>query len=395
MGVAAYGRYSYSLGLAQSLAVPADLGQSTAVMRLIPEYAELGETRKVRNISRYSQFLVLAAGIGLAVVALGVSSRIGTGPVGPGDLLEGLIAAPLFALVLVQMNVLRAFGGLFSALLPSLIVQPLVVLLAVALIGQHISVGMLLVITSGSLALTSALQVTLITRFHQQNAVVELSGNRSSGGRSWFRVSAPVFAINMFQLVFQRLDIVLVGLLLGARMAGIYALVNRIGAFTSLMSNAYANMTAPQVAKAHWSGNAPKVPALLRHTVLVTGPIAILVFTGLCLAGPTILSFFGPGFPLGFSALLVYAGGQLFSTLLGPSGLASVMIGRERPMLLVNAVCASATVVGYVVLIPSLGITGAAWANSIGVAARNIGGHLILRSAGYSILRNGSSFGGS
>ncbi|MBA3428765.1 MAG: polysaccharide biosynthesis C-terminal domain-containing protein [Actinobacteria bacterium] len=88
--------------------------------------------------------------------------------------------------------------------------------------------------------------------------------------------------------------------------------------------------------------------------------------------GSTVLSFFGVGFGGGETAIRIMAVGEVVNVLTGYGGLVLVMTGNERGF---TVSVVSGTIVNLAlsaVLIPPLGISGAAMATATGVAVTNL-----------------------
>lgn len=384
LGPLAFGEYTYATNFAQLASVPADLGASTSVSRLLPQHRVQGELDLVRGAVRLSRLIALTAGLGLAALALFGSSILGSGPVRLSLLALACVGVPLFALTLVQMNLLRALGEIFWALAPYVTFQPAVLLLFCAARRSDLTPLYVVAATVISLSALAGVQALLLRRamssrglWAQRTRAYDLAG--------WRRITLPLLMINLIQLIFQRMDIIAVGLLLGAKSAGIYALANRIAVVTGLMGNSYASAIAPQIAELHWSGRTSAAQALVLKTLRITVVPAAIIFLVIALDGGQLMAFFGHDYSAGKAALIAYAAGQLISVCFGPVGFMAAMIGQERAMVTRSATAALIAVVGYACLIPTLGLVGAAVANSVGVVYRNVAAQRLLRASGYRL----------
>ena len=67
------------------------------------------------------------------------------------------------------------------------------------------------------------------------------------------------------QLVFQRLDVLIVGVFLGAAEAGIYAVAFRTAGLASILQTAVNATIAPRVSKLYWSDRGPELEAIDTH----------------------------------------------------------------------------------------------------------------------------------
>jgi O-antigen/teichoic acid export membrane protein len=380
LGVHAFGQYSYAFNLSQLLATPADLGSSSSVTRFIPEFRVRGEADLLRGLLLVVHLVPLVVGAVVAALTAAVVSMVGAGSAPVSLMLVAVAGIPLFTLSVVLMNVLRALGSIAMAFAPVLVLQPLLVLLAVVSLPGA-GVLTLAWVTVGALAVVVGIQLVCV-RVHARRLE---QVRRRIAAREWLSVSLPLLLINVVQLAFQRLDIVAVGLLLGAREAGIYAIANRLAVAAASLQKAMLTVVAPRMSSLHWSGQHEEVEHLvLRGLRLVIGPAA-LVTVVLVVAGAPILGLIGEPYRAGYLALVVYALGQLASVASGPVGWLATIIGEHRAMARVTVVSALIAILGYATLIPTIGIVGAAAANSVGVVYRNLAAARLARRHGFRV----------
>jgi O-antigen/teichoic acid export membrane protein len=145
---------------------------------------------------------------------------------------------------------------------------------------------------------------------------------------------------NVLTFVNLRLDLLLVPALLRLDLAGIYFVATRVSEVVGQVSTASAAMLFPHVAANGKARETSTTERATRLTLLVTFVLAVV----LAVAAPMVLgSIFGPAYRVGFAALLILLLGML-------------------PMALTR------TLVADLVLIPRLGIEGAAVASALAYA---------------------------
>lgn len=380
LGAVLFGQYSFAFNLAQLLAGPADLGASTSVTRFVPEYRVQRQDAQLRGLLLVTQLVPLALGSVVAGATAAVVSLVGAGSAPLAVMFVAVGSMPLFVLSIVQMNVLRALGLMYAAIGPQLVLQP-ALLLAAVLAWPDASMLTYAWLTLGALAVTVVVQVVILRRSARRLRATPATYRL----RHWLTVSLPMLATNVLQLAFQRLDIVAVGVFLDARSAGVYVVANRLAVATASLQKAVVTVVAPQMSGLHWSGRSAEVERLvLRGLKLVFGP-ALVVTLALVAVGHPILGLIGHQYQAGYLAMVVYALGQLVGVSAGPVGWLAQIIDEERAMARVALVSASIAVVGYVALIPTIGIVGAAAANSLGIAYRNVAANLLVRRHGFHI----------
>jgi len=99
---------------------------------------------------------------------------------------------------------------------------------------------------------------------------------------------------------------------------------------------------------------------------------SIPVFAGIVLGGEYLLAIFGEAYIEGYEVLVVLSVGQLFNALAGPVGLVMTMTGHQLKSTYILSLAAVINIVLNVLLIPILGLVGAAYATAIVTVAWNL-----------------------
>jgi len=184
--------------------------------------------------------------------------------------------------------------------------------------------------------------------------------------------------ISGLQVAMQRMDILLVGSMLGEKDAAIYAAASRISGvilFGLLAVNAWV---APMISELHERAEHAELQRLVRIAAraifVVTLPLAAIV----AIAPALPLGLFGEEFIGGSTSLVILAVGQCVNALVGPVGFLMTMTGNQRLALAVLFWSALFHLGSSVVLIPRFGIEGAAVAQSAGNIVLNVAMALVV-----------------
>ena len=135
----------------------------------------------------------------------------------------------------------------------------------------------------------------------------------------------------------------------------------------------------PRMAELNSQGRMDAVQELIRGMlpwIAVPATIATLV---LIAGGPLLLPLFGEGFEAGWPVLILLAIAHLTLSINGPAGLLLTMTGHQDTAAKVFAVAAVANVILNALLIPWLGLIGAAVATLITTSAMSTYLALIAR----------------
>jgi len=391
LGVAEFGTYTYVTTWSRIAASICQLGGTSSCLRLLPEHTVAarwdlvnGLVRRFRQIALVLGVLVAVVGSGLILVVSGTSS-------GSVALVLALGLVPVTALIELQVALTRAFEQIFRAFFPWLVLQPVLLIAVVGaalLVGVDLDVNEAVLLTGWSYLVTVILQVWWLSRSIPRQAKA-VAPNYAT--RAWAKLTAPIFGSNVVYLVFQRMDVVMVGLLRSPRDAGIYAVAMRAGTFANIFQTAMAATLAPRISRLYWSDRRPEVEQMVLMSIRWTFLPTLALTAILCGLAKPILAVFGSGFSSGSTVLILIALGQLVSVSSGPVGWLMNMTGHQNVTAVVFSLTAAVTVVGYFALIPWLGIAGAAIANGGAVALRNVTlNWLARRRLGYrlSVLRS-------
>jgi O-antigen/teichoic acid export membrane protein len=172
--------------------------------------------------------------------------------------------------------------------------------------------------------------------------------------------------------VLAQADKITLGYYLNVKQVGIYAVSIAVAGFVPVALTSVNQIFSPMIAELHSAGNRQllqKLYAWLTKWVLVfTIPLAaaIIIF-----AGP-VMTVFGEGFRSGAAVLAVCAIAQLINCAAGSVGFLLLMSGNQVALMKVQALNAVLMVVLNVLLVPRLGILGAAIGLSASVVGTNI-----------------------
>lgn len=178
--------------------------------------------------------------------------------------------------------------------------------------------------------------------------------------RDFWSFTLPRAASNVFQIVVQWFDVLLVGGLLTTRDAGIYAVSTRLISFGLAAAEALGTVSQPMFGRLHATGERSRLRELFETTtawqVLISWPQYMFVL----LAAPVVLSLFGPAYPDGAAVVVVLAVAAIVANGVGPVDMVLLMAGKSTWTMVNTALALTVNVVLNLVLLPRYGIVGAA-----------------------------------
>jgi len=375
LGAEALGLYALGMSIVGMISLFNAVGLPTAGARFVAEYSSQ------RDYARLGKFL------------RGAVSLLGFGNLVLGAVL--LLAMPSIAVrfyhtpiltsyswsfaAIMLLGVLNAFLGQcmagFRAVARRTIIThftgtSVTILLAVVLIRMQFGLGGYLVAQVASAALVLSCLAYSVWKLLPTPA-------RAMGGlghveKRVVAFSATTFGIAMVHFVLAQADKITLGHYLDVKQVGIYAVATAVAGFVPIALTSVNQIFSPMIAELHSAGNhqlLQKLYAWLTKWVLVfTIPLAasIVIF-----AGP-VMTVFGGGFLSGGPVLVVCAIAQVVNCAAGSVGFLLLMSGNQLSLMKILSANAVLMVVLNILLVPRLGILGAALGLSASIVGTNL-----------------------
>jgi O-antigen/teichoic acid export membrane protein len=366
LGPAGYGLFALSVAIGIMLALLAELGISSSAARFVAE----------RRGDRDAMASVMAAALRLklplsALVSLALLAGAGTiADAYDNDALRWPLRA--IALALFGQSLAALFGGSFVA--QGRVALNLRLALSTGAVELGTSVALVLLGAGATGAafgraagwsVAAMLGLVYTVRVLGRRAV-RLRGRALGGGREIVRYAGALAVVDTAVVLFDQVNALLIGAFLTAPAVGLFQAPMRLTTLLLYPGYAIANGVAPRLARgSHGRPNAEAMQiafrvivlfqaALLAPVVIWAGPIAELLFGEEFAESADVLRWLAPFVLLSGLAPLVSLGANYLG------------LARRRAPIAIAAVLVN--VVAAVVLIPSIGITGAAIGTSLAYA---------------------------
>jgi O-antigen/teichoic acid export membrane protein len=269
------------------------------------------------------------------------------------------VAVPAFAVGQALFGATRGFGTMRPSVLSGQIVRPLAQLAFV--------VGVLL-ITTEIWPLAAAWAAASVIATIPAAIWLRRRLGRITTPRSPFRVldywrfTAPRALTDLVSSALERLDVLLVAYFLSETEAGLYGASNRLIVAGQLMMYATSQSMAPHLSASFLQGRYADAKSLLNTVTAWNVTLLWPMFLGLAFGADTVLRAFGDGFVDGAPVVRVLALSLLIIIGLGVGDTLLLMTGDSVASLLNHAVALAMMVLTSALLLPRVGLIGAAWA---------------------------------
>ncbi|MBI2711040.1 MAG: flippase [Actinobacteria bacterium] len=190
--------------------------------------------------------------------------------------------------------------------------------------------------------------------------------------RRFWRFTLPRSLAGVFQLGLLWLDTILLGALAGSRAAGVYSASTRWLVAGNMVGMAVTLAFGPQITYVIAQRSAERTRRLFEFATVWFVLLAWPTFLTAMVFAPLLVRSFGKGFSGGAIAIVIIGAGFLVGAASGPVDVLLNMLGESRLSLANTGIGLAVNVAGNLLLIPPLGVAGAAWSWALSVTVINV-----------------------
>lgn len=363
-GPSMLGQYLLIIATTNILSVIMPLGFETIGTYFAAEYRVKGEGRLLRGFMLRAYGHVVAL---MALVVVGgpvIAEMLGTtGQVLLAHWWPLCIMTFGNALVLVSSALLigikRPFAAFFidSLFRTAMIIGALLVAW-LALTGGDRFGALVWMVAFAYLAAGVAQTIYTVLRVNRE---VPLEAEvRRGESRRWWRFAVPWVIIILATDFFFDLDLIFLSAFMPPEELAVFGVCARIFMLVSFGVTAVYAVTLPDIFESGIRHGSAEFQRTVGDTGLLATAIALVILVGLVFGGPILLMLFGNEFLIGALPLTVLGVGLLVRTIMGPAALALSIQDRPYTTLPAVAVGVLTLVVANLLLVPPMGVLGAA-----------------------------------
>jgi O-antigen/teichoic acid export membrane protein len=394
MGQFEFGVYIYVWTWVLMIGALSDFGLSMGARRFIPEYTELKSLDHLRGF--LSGSLWLAFGVASAI---GLAGAIGVWLFAPYldhfvviPFYLACVTLPVYGLVQVQAGIAQCYDWSNLALTPFYIWRQLTI---TTLMGAAYCLGAptdavtaMIVAVITTWAVTIGQLIVLQRRLRRTVA----AGPKSYQVKVWFSTSMSILLVQGFYLLLTYVDILAIEYYRSPEDVAVYYAAARILAIVAFVYFAIASATTHKFTEYHVSGDKERLASFFAETIKWTFWPSLAACVAILAIGHPLLALFGENFVNAYPVMFILAVGMLSRAAVGPAERLLNMLGEYKQCAFVYAGAFAINLVLCVVLIPRVGIEGAAFATTTAlvvesallfhVAKRRLGFHVFIMGAG-------------
>ncbi|MCJ8520296.1 O-antigen/teichoic acid export membrane protein [Pseudorhizobium tarimense] len=381
MGEFEYGIFAFVWVLVVLAGSLSCLGFHTSVIRFLPHHQTEGDMAAARGLLVAARVFTLICASTIAVAGFAFLHFF-------GDLFQSYWLVPLFlAMVTLPMIALgdvldgtaRANGWTVTALSPTFIFRPTLILLFMVAGVWMGAPDTAVTAMQAALAATYLATLTQYLRLRLRLQRTFGRGKLRLQSRAWLAYSLPIFLIDGIGFLLTNADVVVVGLYLPPDQVGIYFAATKIIVLVQFVAFAVKAAAGPRFSVLLATNDPQELARFAAQVARWSFWPALILGIVLLLTGRQLLGLFGEAFTEGYWLLPILFAGILAKALIGPGETLLSMGGHERLCVLLYGVVLITAIAANVVLIPRLGLTGAAIATSLAMAVEALLLHIALR----------------
>lgn len=374
LGSYEFGIYVYVWTLVVMVGDLGDLGLATAAQRFIPEYTRRQANDLLRGYLSRSRWIAVGSA---ALVAAGGVLLIRLLKPYMADYLVlplsvALVTLPFYTIMQMQDGIARSYNWIHIALLPPFVIRHLVMLMLV-------SVAWLLSFPANAETAVLAVGIALIVTVAGQTLVlnrrlsrVVAVGPRAYDTRTWLSVSLPILMVEGFYTLLTNVDILVLQQFRSPDEVAVYYAAAKTLALISFVHFAVSAAVAHRFSEYHTANDRARLEAIVTDAIkwVFWGSLAACLL--ILAAGRMLLWLFGSQFVDGHHLMLILTAGLLARAAIGPVERLLSMLGEQRVCATIYAVAFALNLILCVVLIPRIGVEGAAVSTTISLIVESI-----------------------
>jgi O-antigen/teichoic acid export membrane protein len=382
MGAKGYGNYTVIFTWLNFFTVFSMIGFDTSVLRFYPSLTAKQQWNKLKGFLRFTKRIIfllsLLSSVILLLFLLYSSNRYSISF--SEALFWAVFLLPFLAYINYYSAVLRALHKIKTSLLPFYILIPASVSIACA-IYYKLNNNQLKVDAAMFTYLCCAIGVCLFisARLRKELSPKVRNVQPEYEQKKWFAVSVTLFTITIITLVLKRVDILFMSYYFGNTHAGIYAVASMISSFVPFGLSVVDYVFAPRISELYESHQHEKLQQMISNTskiiLIITLPITFVMIV----FGKFILQIFGTAFIASYLPLIILTAGQFANAWTGMVAAMMTMTGNQRIFLLIYVLAGILDVILNFILVPSLGMIGAAISSAVSLAALNLTMYFIVK----------------
>ncbi len=377
LGAEALGIYALGMTIVGLLGIFNALGLPYSAVRFVASYTATARFDLLRGFLVRSIFLLLLFNLVLGGAVLLVGPWVAVHVYHTPALSRYL---GLFALIMIFGALTGFLGQVLTGykdvarrtVITNFIGSPLTMVFTLGLVGAGLSLWGYIFAQVASAFVVIFLLVAAVWKLTPK-AARAFSGALAPVENEVISFSAVAFGVSFLDYLMSQADKILIGFYLNAREVGIYAVAMALVAFVPIVLQSVNQIFSPTIADLYARGQIELLGRMFQTlTKWILGLTLPLAMSSSSCLRAALMRIFGREFEAGWLILVIGTLGQLINCGVGSVGYLLLMSGQQRRLIRIQAVMACVMVGLNLLLIPKLGLTGAALSAALTNAVSNV-----------------------
>lgn len=364
-----YGLYSHLFNWFSLLTVLAMSGMDDYHVAVIPPLKEKQSSGTMRKVFWWSVKITVSAAVLISLLFIGLPAAFSIK--GLTEYADEFKTGIYLVLLLTVMGNLMAWLRGMDQVIPGQIgdklIRPAVFLLIIIFIGISglMDKNIYSLLTASAL---SILVVILVLAIVVYRFIPGKNADRTAAEKhdSSLKKNVYFLSISILYLLTARLDILTIGSLSGIKDVGYYNVALKIADLVMYPVVIVNLILPPMLSRYHYLNDKKEIFRLIRNGALVMFGGCLLLLSGILITGQWLIGLYGDNFQQAFVPLLILCISHLLTAFTGPVNAYFLVSGREKPATLCMLMNVLVTALLCFLLIPRMGIIGAALASLAG-----------------------------
>lgn len=374
LGPEQYGTYTFVLSIIALLGLPTQGGVPTLVIRETAKYQHAQEYNSLKGLLRFSgTFVTLYSFLAIVIASIIVWNIWDSTSEQTSSFLWALLLLPIIALSSIRSSTLTGLRKVVQGSLPEQIIRPLVV---VSLLGMTI-------LFEWNISASIAIQYTLLGAFMafvigvillMKSIPVEMKDAHPEFHiKLWVKSLLPLVLFSSLNIANSQIGVVFLGFYTSHEDIGYFRVAFQGASLLSFSLVALNAVLAPHIIRLYKDKDYDRLQKMLRIGARVTLGLTLPFFLTYIFFGDVFVRLlFGEEYLPALNLLIVMCIGQFISVAMGSVGLVLNMLNHEKETVRASLLSISLNVLLCLILIPSIGVMGAAIATTVSLSAWNI-----------------------
>ena len=389
-GATGLGYFSLYQSYLMILVLVALLGTDIASLKFVSQYLGDGNFIKIRSIYATIMKLVLPLSILLSLILFFSKTYIAVNIFNDERMVIVLKYVSLSILPMSLINIhSESFRGLKKVELSSIIrylLVPIISVIFTYMLFFKFQFGIITPIVSYSISILIISCLSTVAWFVK----IDFLKSKNSSHTSLLDIlnfSFPLFLSSSMMLLLQWIDVAILGYYVTTADIGIYNVVVKVSMISSIILFSINSIAAPKFSELFSKNKLDELKELVKQTskliFVASLPILLLIFAW----KGYILNFFGKEFMQGSMSLNILILGQVVNIICGSVGYILIMTENQKVFRNIILITTMLNIILNILLIPVLGILGAAIASMICIILWNISSYIyIYRKYNFSTI---------